>query len=131
MAEFSLGEIKKSISKKANEVNIKTSTFLEINKLKSYISAVRQENTRNYGDIGQQLYSMWESGKIEMEKLEPCFREIKENQFKIQEYESQIRKIEEDNKKYLGAGTQVFCTECGAGNSVEALFCRECGKKLG
>lgn len=132
MAEFNFHDLKKTISKKANEVNVKTSTFIEISKIKSYISAINQETERKYCEIGKNLYQMWKDQSVNLEELENLFTEINDCEVKIQEYSLQIQKIEEDNKKYMGVANEnmIFCSNCGAKNSTEALFCRECGNKM-
>lgn len=132
MAEFSIHDFKRTISKKATEVNVKTSMFLEINKIRSYISVVQQEMDKKYTGLGKTVYQMWQEDAVELEKVEALFLELKECEKKIDEYNFQIQKIEEDNKKYMGIANEkvIFCSNCGAKNSSEAAFCRECGSKM-
>lgn len=131
MPEFNIESLKRGLSKKVTEVNVKTSAFLEINKKKTYISNVNYELEQLQKTVGKKLYEMWSQGE-EFPAFQGILQDMKEKYEVIAEQQRQIEEIEQKNQQLLGAaGTgNIYCWSCGAANAADALFCRECGEKL-
>lgn len=132
MPEFNMESLKRGLSRKVTEVNVKTSAFLEINKKKTYISTVNQELEQIEKAAGKRLYELWSREGMELPGFQTIMQDMQEKYDVIAEQERQIAEIEQKNQQLLGAaGTgTIYCSSCGAANVAEASFCRECGKRL-
>lgn len=140
-------DLKQGISKQITKINMKTSSFLEENKIKTYIATLENdihELKLKAGDLG---YAMWADGKFDVAQLAPLYTEIAAKQQQIQEQEQEMKELAIKNQQVLGqssapavsappaasqsapAGT-VFCSKCGEACGPGVNFCKKCGNKL-
>lgn len=140
-------DLKQGISKQITKINMKTSTFLEENKIKTYIATLETDIHDLKMKAGETGYAMWSAGKFDVAQIESFYREIAVKQRQIQEQEQQMRELIMKNRQVLGqnsaeaapppvtpaaapAGNAVFCPKCGEACAPTVNFCKRCGNKL-
>ena len=140
--------LKQGISKQITKLNMKTSTFLEENKIKTYIATLEADIQELKMKAGENGYAMWSAGRLDVAQLVPLYQEIALKQRQIQEQEQQMKELIVKNQQVLGqsapeapvppaapagpapAGNAVFCPKCGEACAPTVNFCKRCGNKL-
>lgn len=132
--------VKEELSKQITKINIKTSTFLEENKIKTYIETLKKEIQVLFCKIGEQSFELWRN-QTEIPETEnpllPFFEEIQSKYNTIQEQEKLLQELAQRNSQVLGekaglsGGERKFCPNCGNECQIGANFCKRCGTKLG
>ena len=141
--------IKEMFSKGITTINLKTSNFVEENKIKTYISNLETAINESYHAIGRQLYEQWRTGNVEMESFLPLINDISNKYSEIDAQMKQIDALREEEKNILGrqnevleaqgnvepqsgdvSGEMVFCSKCGTKNQAGSKFCMHCGNSL-
>ncbi len=141
-----MDNIGNSISKGIAKINLKTTNMMEENKLKTYISTLRNEIAALQSKIGSELYAQWKDGAVNMEALEADLQKIQENENLIEEQQKKIDDLLAEEKRILGsnqaadqvagagqtAGAPVrrFCPNCGCETVPQNKFCVKCGTPL-
>lgn len=140
-------DFKQGLSRQITKINMKTSTFMEENKIKTYITTLENdiaELKRQSGELG---YNLWVEGKLDAAKLVPIYLQVKEKYRQIQEQERLLQELEVRNRQVLGdsaarmpgaagmagapgAAGQVICPHCGDICAPNMNFCKKCGMKL-
>lgn len=133
------GKIKESIDKGIVSVSVKSSTYLEIEKLKTKAGNIAGKMDIAASEMGAAVYSQWKDGSVNMEYIETVCTHMKELEEEIAGYQAQIGQLEQEKAKILGGdgtvaraagrGNGITC-ECGCVNEQEARFCINCGKPL-
>ena len=135
-----MASFKDSISRGLTTLNVKTSNFMEENKLKTAITTKEQEIAKLKSCIADVLYEKRKDFSIEF--VENELNEIENKYNEIEELKKQIEGLAINEKEILGATTdtsdaavpaspgKVFCADCGAENPAEFKFCTKCGHKL-
>lgn len=128
-------DLKQQFSKQITKLNVKTTTFLEETKVRTYVNTLQaeiQELKLQAGDVG---YSSYRSGADASAKLVELYNKIYERYTTIQQQERLLEQQAEWNMQVLGttASTEpsdVFCPNCGEHYTTPIKFCRKCGTKL-
>ena len=133
-------DFKQGISKQITKLNMKTSTFLEENKIKTFIGTLENDIRDLKVKAGELRYQMWRSGNFDPNQLIPLYKEISTKEAQIQEQEQQMKEIVAKNQQVLGQtsseslssapGNAVICPKCGASCPANVNFCKKCGNKL-
>ena len=123
-------------SKGITTLNVKTSTFLEVKKIQTYIAKLNSETELLEKKIGAAVYEAWENGEEISEQL--VAEELAGIRQKKQVIEEQTRSAEELTrmeaeilvKSESPKQEKSFCPNCGQAYTPPAKFCRKCGTKL-
>lgn len=129
-----MATLKESLSKGITAINVKTSSFMEESKCKTYISTLEKEIQVLKANIGEVVYAK----SVANESYdEPVARLVQQIQGKYEEIEQQKKAIEQlavEQKQILGtaqASVVKYCANCGAENAGNYKFCCKCGTPLG
>lgn len=130
--------LKDMLSKGVTSVNVKTSNFMEINKIKTYINTLNDEIAVLENSIGKKIFNMWKNGNVdismiqgELDKMQADYNEIDNQEMKIKEIESEASKILGDASTASEDMTgKTVCPKCGRVNSDNSRFCVGCGNQL-
>ena len=146
-----MADLKSTFSKGLTVLNVKTSNFLELNKIKTYISTLKSETDTLMSDIGEIVYQDWTQGEITIEHIQDKLMDIAEKKAIIKQQEAYLDELELKEKQILGgsnngqeagaaspadcqkvqgAETAVICPNCSQRYGVAVNFCRKCGTKL-
>ncbi len=130
--------IKNSFSKGLTTLNVKTSNFMEENKLKTSIATQEEEITKMKLALGDTVYKNWERGVLTMEVLQGQLEAIQKKYQMIVETRKQIEELSQKEKQILGGDAadisssgKIFCDNCGAEVNAGSRFCKKCGNKIG
>ncbi len=136
-------DIKQELSRQLTKINVKTSAFMEENRLKTYISTLEGEIANLKLQSGELGYNLWKDDRFDVEKLIPLYKEITGKYQQIQEQEKQIKALGEQNRQILGepsgagagggapgAPSGNVCPQCGEVCAPNVNFCKRCGTKL-
>lgn len=128
-------DIKQEFSKQITKINMKTSSFLEENKIRTYISTLENEIRELKLKVGENGYGMWRAGAFRGEELFPIFQEINGRYMLIRQQEEKLRQLAQQSSQVLGESQEtgpakVFCPKCGAVCQPNMNFCKACGTKL-
>lgn len=130
--------IKEGLSKGLATLNVKTSNFMEENKLKTGITTKESEIAAIKSEIGEIVFINRESFTMDMvaDKIEA----ILERCAAIDSLKAEIEALSKREADILGAqpvrtndganAKMLYCTNCGAGNGADYKFCEKCGNKL-
>lgn len=131
-----MADIKNSFSKGLTVLNVKTSTFLEINKIKTYISTLTGEIEIMKKEIGELVYQEWSAtGNVTLDAISEKLNAIKEKEEIIKIQEEEVVRLNESEKQILGAAENaqqavLVCPNCGQTYDAAPKFCRKCGTKM-
>ena len=130
-----MGEIKKAITKGITTINMKTNSFVEVNKCKTYIATLEDEIKVLKSKVGEIIYTNWKAGSVSVDDVERYLTAISEKEKLVKEQMQQMKEIQIQEQQILGTDApenkgSVFCSMCGAKNSSEYRFCVKCGKEL-
>ncbi len=146
-----MADLKSTFSKGLTVLNVKTSNFLELNKIKTYIATLKNETATLMSGVGEIVYQDWTQGEITIEHLQDKLMEIAEKKAMIKQQEAELDELERKEKQILGgqsngqnagaaspadgqpvAGTEtaVICPKCSQRYGAAVNFCRKCGFKL-
>lgn len=133
-------DFKQGISKQITKLNMKTSTFLEENKIKTYIGTLENDIRDLKARAGELGYQMWKSGNFDTKQLIPLYEEASAKEMQIQEQEQQMKEILAKSAQVLGQAApeslsgasenSVVCPKCGFPCPANVNFCKKCGNKL-
>ena len=135
-----MADIRNTFSKGLTTLNVKTANFLELNKIKTYITTLKTEITGLKTEIGDTIYASWsENGNISLEKVEEKLNLIQEKERLIEEQEAETVRLSEMEKHILGDGegkgksgaeAVLTCPGCGQVCDTPLKFCKKCGTKM-
>lgn len=133
------GKLKENLDKGIVSVSVKSSTYLEVEKLKTKAGNVLEKMKMASSEMGEAVYNQWKSGGIDQGYIEAVCSQIKEMEDEVEGYRNQIKELEHEKDKILGKGgteperaetlSGIFC-DCGCQNESGARFCMQCGKEL-
>ena len=135
-----MASLKDKFTKGLTTINVKTNNFMEQNKINTYITTMEKEIAELKAQVGEAVYRQWTEGKFEIADVEGILNTIKAKYDEIDVQKEKIEQILLEEQQILGtmqsqdggnrpAGT-IFCSQCGAQNSVEYKFCMKCGNQL-
>lgn len=136
-----MATIKDKFSKGLTTINVKTSTFMEQNKIKTYISTLEDEIKVLKAQVGETVYTKWAAGAFDVVCVEDALTRIKEKYAEIEVQKEKMEKLVIEEQQILGTSTEqpvvnaaaqgnVFCSSCGAANPANYKFCTKCGSAL-
>lgn len=154
-----MADIKNSFSKGLTVLNVKTSTFLELNKIKTYISNLNEEIAGLKREIGELVYQEWaQTGQVTSGAIEERLLGIQSRIETIKQQEEEAERINQKEKQILGsqdtaqpqpqaqiqaqpqevlqspdADSQnpvLTCPNCGNTYETAPKFCRKCGTRM-
>lgn len=146
-----MADLKSTFSKGLTVLNVKTSNFLELNKIKTYIATLKSEIATLMSEIGEIVYQDWTQGEIAIERIQDKLTEIAEKEVIIKQQQAELDELELKEKQILGgqnnglnagavspaggrlmsgAENAVICPNCGQRYEPAVNFCRKCGTKL-
>lgn len=134
-------DIKNTFSKGITVLNVKTSNFFELNKIKTYISTLTKEIEDLNQEIGRMVYTKWSNGEdILTEDVVGKLQLIQEKLSIVARQEAEAENISATEKQILGeqdaktaditSGSVLVCPECGQTYTIPSKFCRKCGTKM-
>lgn len=133
------GKLKENLDKGIVSVSVKSSTYLEVEKLKTKVGNVTDKIKATSSEMGETVYKQWNSDGINQEYIVSVCGKIKEMEEEIEGYRNQIEALEQEKNKILGKGGMererpeldngVACA-CGCINDAGARFCMQCGNEL-
>lgn len=134
-----LEKLKKNIDKGIVSVSVKSSAYLEGEKLKAKISNIREEMEDSLKQMGEQVYRTWKEKQVidEAYITEVCQRVLGKEE-EAEGYMAQKEQLEAEKERILKRpgrleslqAEQGCICSCGNVNEAGAKFCRFCGKKL-
>ena len=144
-----MADIKKTFSKGLTVLNVKTANFLELNKIKTYITTLENDIATLKAEIGDMVYEKWTRSEVPVdESVEAKLRLIEEKTQLIREQEAEAAKLAEKEKQILGeqeaaaaaatsgqisgqsSGSVLVCPNCGQVYETPSKFCRKCGTRM-
>lgn len=137
--------IKESFSKGFTTINMKTSSFIEENKLKTTISTRESEIAQLREQLADTVYE--NKDNFSMDMVRDIITAIDEKYAAIEVAKQEIAGLAEKEREVLGTpapapaqtpvaapkaetDSKIFCSQCGAPNPVGHKFCEKCGNKL-
>lgn len=99
----------------------KTGELVEVGKIKLKIADLRREIAGAHEGLGRLIYDSRKSGEQVDDMVDACIEHISTLNAELEELEERIM----DSKNV------VRCDGCGAFNENTAVFCNQCGEKLG
>ena len=102
-----MADIKNTFSKGLTILNVKTANFLEINKIKTYITTLQSEIDTLKMELGCELYQNWAAMETPVsEKMEEKLNLIREKEVQIAEQQRAEAALLEQEKQILGETAQ-------------------------
>lgn len=99
----------------------KTGELVELGKMKLKIVDLRREVAAAHEGLGRLVYDSRKSGEQVEDMVDACIEHISALNAEIEDLEERI----------LDSKNVVRCDGCGAFNENTAVFCNQCGAKLG
>ncbi|WP_270807529.1 zinc ribbon domain-containing protein [Clostridium fessum] len=142
-----MADIKNTFSKGLTILNVKTANFLEINKIKTYITTLQTEIDTLKMELGRELYQNWAASETPVsEAMEEKLNLIREKEVQIAEQKRAEAALLEQEKQILGETAQpaapvynnpsmpenpvLICPNCGQVYEQPSRFCRKCGTRM-
>ena len=100
MADF-LSKLKKGIDKGTAIVSTKSSTMIEVNKLKSEISTTQKVKKETLLELGTKVFTLYQEGTFDIGQVQDLITNIGEADIRVAELETQIAKIQDEEKTKL------------------------------
>jgi len=131
-------DIKGGFSKQLTKINLKTSAFMEENKIDSYIASLQKEIGELKKRMGEMTYTLLKEDRLDASAFSSIMAEIEDREQRIAAESDRKRQLLARNQEILNSvkGPQqsvdfIFCTNCGNKMPRGAKFCTGCGTKLG
>ena len=128
-----MATLKESLSKGITAINVKTSSFMEESKCKTYIATLEKEIQTLKMNIGELVYAKVTAGEEYQENVVEIIRQINGKYEEIEQQKKNIEKLAAEEKQILGTTpTEAwkYCAKCGAQNVENYKFCSKCGSPL-
>lgn len=134
-----MDHIKEFFSGKLTAIHMKAASFMEFQKIRTYIITLNREIRELETEVGRKIYEHWsETGCIGGEEENPVLehlQQIEQKQEAVkeqQEMEAALhRKMKEVlGDKLVGKEAVIYCPHCGKTAKKTVNFCAKCGTKL-
>lgn len=102
MAGF-FDNVKKSINKATQTVGANASSMIEVNKLKSEMTAATREKKVIFSEIGESVYNMKKEGNVDLGQVDVLLEKIFDLDSKIAGLEEQIEKVNQEKDEKLSS----------------------------
>lgn len=129
MSDF-FNNFKKNLDKGMATVSVKSTTALEVNKLKQHLRTLTTTMEHRKVELGTIVYNMYLNNKFDESKYGEICEEIKLLEEQCKEKEAEIEGIKKESEEILGKNLGPVRCECGASIEPGMVFCVECGKKV-
>ena len=128
MADF-FDKMKQTIDKGVATVSVKSTSLIEVNKIKLQITQLKERIDNLKIEAGELLYSNYKGYEVDDETYARIFKEIDSLYEEIKEKEDTIAQIKKEEAEALGTNRQK---QCSCGNLVDsnAQFCNVCGRTI-
>lgn len=142
-----MDSLKGVFSKGLTTLNVKTSSFMEESKCKTYISTLEKEIRELKYQAGDAMYDAWKNQTDNQEKINELLQSVADKETMIQKQNEMIKELAEQQHQILGsrqlqsqqqpaasvqpAAGVVYCAKCGTQNQGSYKFCVKCGEPLG
>lgn len=119
MSEFFRDFLKKArtVSESAGR---RTDELYRLSRLKLRSVLIRNDIKNRYEELGMRVYEMYHSGEENTNELLSRTGEI----------DGLLRRLEETERKIAELSHYSVCPGCGEKNSLNSVYCSQCGKKL-
>lgn len=114
-------------------VSVKSSTYLEVEKIRAKESHVREQMGEIICEMGQAVYEQWKTGMVGTDYIESMCGRIKLLENEAERYQEEVQNLIKEKDKILGVNSMVenkIPCSCGFLNEREARFCVKCGKPI-
>ncbi|HCI25541.1 MAG: zinc ribbon domain-containing protein [Roseburia sp.] len=129
-----MASLKESLSKGITTINVKTSSFMEESKCKTYISTLEKEIQILKQNIGEIVYAKSVAGESYEEEVTKIIEQIQSKYAEIEQQKATIEQLAVQEKQILGNQSATvnikYCAKCGAQNAANYKFCSKCGTPL-
>lgn len=131
-----MATLRDSFTKGITTLNVKTSSFMEESKCKTYISTLENEIRDLKLRIGEIAYEKWTNDEEIAGSIQEILEQIKNKYQEIQVQKERMVQISQEQQQILGTiNTQqapqvIYCSSCGASNDANYKFCAKCGSPL-
>lgn len=113
-------DVVKKIEKSTEPLVKKTEEMVEVQKVKSQIRALENNNEVDLFDLGEIVFAKYKDSLVIDEDFVAICEEIEERLEKIEELEKQVVELK----------GQEICTACGMVMSNHVFYCSHCGTKM-
>lgn len=129
-----MASLKESLSKEITTINVKTNSFMEESKCKTYISTLEKEIQILKQNIGETVYAKSVAGESYEEEVAGMIGQIRGKYEEIEQQKAAIEQLAVQEKQILGNQSMTvnirYCANCGAQNAANYKFCSKCGSPL-
>jgi seryl-tRNA synthetase len=139
-----MASLKDSFAKGITTINMKTNSFMEESKCKTYISNLEAEIREQKNQIGEIVYQKWSQEEDYTQSIETVLNSIKEKYEEIEVQKQKIEQVRKEEQQVLGSsantmqqnapvqpqGNMIFCSKCGSQTFDNFKFCSKCGAPL-
>ena len=95
-------KLKKNIDKGIVSVSVKSSSYLETEKLKAKIDNIKSDSASQLQAMGDQIYQTWkENGTVDQAYIAEVCGKVQENEKEIAFYEAKLEEVESEKNKIL------------------------------
>lgn len=129
------------INKGINAVSENSKVMIEKAQVNTAIQDAEKEKKRIYMELGELVYNLHVSGKINIEQCHGMCIEIKKLDSRIDGFQVQLNNLETQKNSLSGYENSItyptypsdecILCECGFNNEKTAKFCVKCGKQIG
>ena len=129
-----IGSVAKNVTEKAGDafksVTVKAGDALEINRINSKINGERQKISSLKQQLGESIWSRFETGESFDDDITAFCNQIVERQQSIQALESEIQRIRDAQAAAAQKPAADACPSCGSKLEGTLKFCPTCGASL-
>ena len=129
-----MASLKESLYKGITTINVKTNSFMEESKCKTYISTLEKEIQILKQNIGETVYAKSVAGESYEEEVAGMIGQIRGKYEEIEQQKAAIEQLAVQEKQILGNQSMTvnirYCANCGAQNAANYKFCSKCGSPL-
>lgn len=128
-----MASLKESLSKGITAINVKTSSFMEESKCKTYIATLEKEIQMLKLNLGELVYAKSIAGEDYQENAAEIVQSIRAKYEEIEQQKKIIEQLAVEERQILGTaetGSFQYCAKCGAQNAGNYRFCSKCGTPL-
>lgn len=113
-------ELGKTFTKTAKELEKKTDSFLEQQKIRNKISSETRMIDKIYQDMGMVIYQKYISGEVLSEDMAALCDDITERKTAVAAYYEELARLKGEK----------ICPSCGANIQGDACYCPKCGEHI-
>ena len=112
-----MASLKESLSKGITTINVKTNSFMEESKCKTYISTLEKEIQILKHNIGEIVYAKSIAGEGYEEEVAKIIEQIQGKYAEIEQQKAAIEQLAVQEKQILGSQSTVNIKYCSSWNN--------------